>query len=209
MGIRDRATTAPPSSQDEQPVPPARKAKHCKKKKKAVARGSGLRSTVAGDVLPAVIPAAEPEAAHPPEPAEDDDAADTHDRAVGDERAARREAESLGHLLTHKPKNPHCSICARTRARQVYRRSGSFHRELAAWEDLVTADHVDCRRSEMSGLDDQREALIIRDLYSGLIMVYPAPSKSTEDTIVPLYHYRGTHTVKFLYTDGASEFKRA
>ena len=97
--------------------------------------------------------------------------------------------------LTHRPKNPHCEICARTRSRQVYHKRGAFHRELSAWGDVVAADNIDCQRSTMTGLDDQRDALVVRDLYSGLVQVYPVASKSTDDTAVALSHFQGVHAI--------------
>ena len=81
------------------------------------------------------------------------------------EHALRMEATSLKHCLTHKPKNPFCEICTSTRSRQVYHRKGALHRETKAWGEIVTADHSDCRRYEMIGINDEREALVIRDVY--------------------------------------------
>ena len=44
----------------------------------------------------------------------------------------------------------------------------------------------------MVGINDEREALVIRDVHSGMIHVYPVPSKSTESTIEAVQHFRGT-----------------
>ena len=41
------------------------------------------------------------------------------------------------------------------------------------------------------------------------VWLYPVASKNTEDTVVALSHYRGTDTIKLLYTDGAPEFARS
>jgi len=61
----------------------------------------------------------------------------------------------------------------------------------------------------MIGINDECEALVIRDVHSGMIHVYPVPSKNTELTIEALQHFRGTRQVKLLYTDGAKELRAA
>ena len=76
------ATTTAPQSQDEQPAPPTPKPNAHKRKRKVIARESGPRSTVARAVLPAVIPAAEPEAVLPPDPADVGDVAEGPDLSL-------------------------------------------------------------------------------------------------------------------------------
>jgi hypothetical protein len=49
------------------------------------------------------------------------------------EQVRRREATSLAHLLTHSPKNPFCSICARTHVRPTYHYKGAFLRQVEQW----------------------------------------------------------------------------
>ena len=69
--------------------------------------------------------------------------------STDDGPALQREALTLGHIVTRRPKNPYCKICARARVRQAYHKRGDFRRELHARGDLAIADHVDRRRSEM------------------------------------------------------------
>ena len=57
----------------------------------------------------------------------------------------------------------------------------------------------------MISVDD----LALRDLHSSLVRVYPVPPKRAEDTVVVLSHYRGAHTIKLLYSDGAAELSRS
>ncbi len=85
------------------------------------------------------------------------DSPEEHDVEVGQtpvshEQALRVEAKSVQHMLTHKPKNPFCSICDRAKARQS---RASFQRELHEWGGLVTVDHIDSRRAEMMGLNGE------------------------------------------------------
>jgi len=61
-------------------------------------------------------------------------------------------------MLTHRPKNPFCEVCARTRARQVYRRRGSFRHELHARGELATA------RGYALDADDRLRAFVIERL---------------------------------------------
>ena len=86
-----------------------------------------------------------------------------------------------------------------TRTRQVYHRKGAFHRETKAWGDIVTADHIDCRRYEMIGINDERQALIVLVIYSGMVQVYPVSSNSTETTVEALRHFKGIHDIKLFY----------
>ena len=58
-------------------------------------------------------------------------------------------------------------------------------------------------------MDDEREAFVIRDLHSRMMHVYPVTSKSTEDTIEALQHFKGDHEVKLFYSDGAPELHAA
>ena len=102
----------------------------------------------------------------------------------------KREAVSLAHAMTHRPKSPYCEICARARARQVYQRRGAFHRPLSKRGGTVTADHMDCRGSEMIGIDDERVAFVICDLWPGMVSVYPTATKSADDTVTAMHASR-------------------
>jgi hypothetical protein len=103
---------------------------------------------------------------------------------AGDARPAKRdlkaEAESLEHKLSHIPKNIHCDTCVRSKMKNA--NSGSFQREPKAWGDISTADHLDARKKEMVGLIGEREALTVKDLYSGLRNIYATKTKSAEET---------------------------
>ena len=70
--------------------------------------------------------------------------------------------------------------------------------------DSVTLGHIDCRKSDMVGVGDQREALVVRGLYSGLAQVYPVASKSADDTVIALTRFRGVHEVKLVATEHPS-----
>ena len=71
--------------------------------------------------------------------------------------------------------------------------------------DIVTADHIDCRRYELIGINDEREALVIHDIHSGMIHVYPVATNNVEATMEAIQHFRGTRRIKLLYSGGARE----
>ena len=52
-------------------------------------------------------------------------------------RSLRAEARSLGHQLTHKPRNPYCECCSRGKMRNKRKLHGSFKGLAAAWGDLL------------------------------------------------------------------------
>ena len=68
--------------------------------------------------------AEQPEVAVPPSIEGDDRPRD---------RALRDEAITLAHCLVHKPKNPYCDVCTRTRTRQVRHVAGAYDRPTQAW----------------------------------------------------------------------------
>ena len=94
------------------------------------------------------------------------------------DRTLREEARSIDHSLTHKPNIKYCDVGIRTRSRQVYLKTGAYQRETHEWGDIVTADHIDCCRAERIGLDDEREAFVIRDILSGMFQGFPLLPKS-------------------------------
>ncbi len=87
---------------------------------------------------------------------------------VPDEHEVRRletifeqQARSVGHCLTHKPKLPYCHICAHAKMKEKAHKRGAFHKELKAWGDLLTADHMDTKSRDALGLHGQPEAFTI------------------------------------------------
>ena len=59
----------------------------------------------------------------------------------------------------------------------------------------------------MIGIDDSREALVIRDLFSGMFQVYPVQPKGCEDTVAAVQQFKGEYSIKRFYSDGAHEFR--
>jgi transposase InsO family protein len=68
---------------------------------------------------------------------------------------------------------------------------------------------MDCRQHEMIGIDDEREALVMKDLHPGNMHIYPDMTKNTSDTVQAIHHWKGMHAIKLLYSDGSGELRKA
>ena len=79
----------------------------------------------------------------------------------------KRDANSVAHLLTHRYRNPFCESCVQAKMRHFRSRTGAFKREVKTFGNLATFDFVTASGDhEVEG----RYALIIRDIYTGIIM---------------------------------------
>ncbi len=54
---------------------------------------------------------------------------------------------------------------------------GAFDRTLSRWGQLLTSDHVDSKARKMLGLIGEKEAFVIKDMFSGLGCMYAVNSK--------------------------------
>ena len=109
--------------------------------------------------------------------------------------AARLDALSNEHRMTHLPKNPLCDI--RNRAR-LYSKRVRSHRVVDPEEDIaepekfgeqVACDHVIVFKS--STKDKEYAVFIVRDSYSGVMQAYPTVTKSLEHAAASLRHFAG------------------
>ena len=119
---------------------------------------------------------------------------------------SREAARGLPHLLTHKPKNPHCIGCRVAKMRDVPHYTGAFDRTPAKWGDLITCDHIDSRNNEMTGLHGEKNALVIKDFWSGLVMIYPAITKDGPETEEAIADFLGSKPCRrsfhrYMYSD--------
>ena len=87
------------------------------------------------------------------------------------------EARSLGHLLTHKPFNSKCDACQSAKMKDVPHFKGAFDGAPAKWGDLLTCDHLDSRSDGVAGITGDRQALVVKDVWSKFKMIYPALTK--------------------------------
>ena len=68
---------------------------------------------------------------------------------------------------------------------------GSFKGLADAWGDHLTADHITSQKDAMLGITGDRDAFMVKDLYSGLKHLYPTKSKNAEDTQLALQNFIG------------------
>ena len=86
--------------------------------------------------------------------------------------------------MTHKPKNPYCEACVRAKKTESPSYKGSYVRTVAEWGREVTADHITSLKDRMLGITGDRDALTIKDEYSGLKNLYPTKTKNADEMIL-------------------------
>ena len=98
------------------------------------------------------------------------------------------EATSLGHLVTHRTKNPHCPSCQRAKFAHKPARRRDKKPEVVPvkFGDLVTADHMITLADQDRGNHGESTAVVVLDRATGFIGVYPLGSKTAEDAIEAL-----------------------
>ena len=101
------------------------------------------------------------------------------DVVEGESRVAKRgtlkrEANSLNHKLTHRYKNPYCDSCIRAKMKHFKTRRGAYKRELKKFGDLITFDAVDTSKVHDDVLVLEKEVLVVRDCFTGIIGAYPS-----------------------------------
>ena len=89
------------------------------------------------------------------------------------------EEMTVEHLLTHLLKDPRCDACTRGKMKEKYARRGAFKRDLSAWGDLLTCDHVHAWSSGTVGADGEKYAFVVRDVWSRFLMTYAVSKKNT------------------------------
>ena len=116
------------------------------------------------------------------------------------------DANTLTHVLTHRYRNPFCESCVKAKMRHFRSKSGAFQREVKMFGDLITFDLV-----EASGdaENSDKYVMIIRDIYTGIIIGYPIGRKNTVTVINSLKHFAGRRKRKQAYSDDAPEFIHA
>ena len=84
--------------------------------------------------------------------------------------------------------------------------NGSIQREVKTFGDLVTFDFVTASGDhEVEG----RYALIIRDIYTGIIMAYPTARRDTDSVVRAIKHFCGRRKIKQVYSDDGPELINA
>ncbi|MFM7985586.1 MAG: hypothetical protein ACKPKO_40370, partial [Candidatus Fonsibacter sp.] len=75
----------------------------------------------------------------------------------------REEANSLYHLLTHKPNNPYCESCRRAIMKETRKYAGSYRNTATRWGELVTGDYIVSTRDNMLGMSGSKDVMVLMD----------------------------------------------
>ena len=124
----------------------------------------------------------------------------------------RAEAKSVEHLFSHRPKNPFCEVCQRAKmlAPQARKKGGSSTIVSKAFGDHITVDHIITRDLRDHGFQDERVALVVKDVFTKFRYVYPSPTKSSDQCFEDLLHFLGQEdAVGVFYSDNAPELHAA
>ena len=123
--------------------------------------------------------------------------------------ALKAEAKTMSHLLTHRYRNPYCQSCVRAKMKHFRTHRGAFKRVLKKWGDLITFDFADLEWTNYMGVPDERELLVIRDRFTGVIQAFPLRGKSTDDIVPCLKRFMGSRKVMLAFSDQAPQFVKA
>ena len=111
-------------------------------------------------------------------------------------------ATSLEHLLTHKPANDFCENCLRGKMRNLRKLRGAFKRELRAWGALITLDFMISRGEKDLGFLAEANCLSIKDIFSGLVGVYPSATRTSDDVFAAIRNFIKDRPFTQSYSDG-------
>ena len=80
-------------------------------------------------------------------------------------------------------------------------KSGAFQREVKTFGDLIAFDLVEAAGDAEN---NDKFVMIIRDIYTGIIMGYPIGRKNTVTVINSKKHFAGRREIKQVYSGGSS-----
>ena len=123
--------------------------------------------------------------------------------------ALKAEAKTIAHLLTHRYKNPFCQSCIRAKMKHFKTYRGAFKRTLKKWGDLVTFDFADLERNSYLNACDDKELLVIRDRFTGMIQSFPMKEKDADNIVLSIKRFAGNRKIAFAYSDQAPQFVKA
>ena len=89
--------------------------------------------------------------------------------------ALKAEAKSKRHMLTHIPKNPYCEVCNKAEMYKppAYAKGGSSMVEAKKFGDHVTGDYLIAKSELEIGIDNDRVAMVVKDVLTDFRYVYP------------------------------------
>ena len=93
--------------------------------------------------------------------------------------------------------------------RNARKLKGSFVSTATAWGEHLTADHITSLNDNMLGVTGDRDAFVVKDVFTGLKHLYPTKSKHAVDTEQSLQQFIGNRSAKMLYCDRAGAINSA
>jgi len=121
-------------------------------------------------------------------------------------KVSKEEAKSIRHMLTHIPKNPYTATYAKNAkmfkppSRAV---GGSTQVKAEKFGDHITADFIVTRDEDELGIDEEKSALVVKDIATGF---YPNARRTANAAILAIKHFVGhTDEVGVFYSDNAPE----
>ena len=88
-------------------------------------------------------------------------------------------------------------------------RRGAYKRELKKFGDLITFDAVDTSKVHDDVLVLEKEVLVIRDCFTGIISAYPSDRMAKDDVVRAVKQFIGAKKVRQAYSDHAPQFIEA
>lgn len=129
------------------------------------------------------------------------------------ERPKVQDTINSNHYLTHLPALPKlCEACRVGKTRDVKRFANKFRRELTAFGDIITCDHLDFLVPSVGEGSDHgcSKALVIHDLYSGFLACMPVKRQDEECTYQALLTFIDPRKKPLLiYSDNAGGIQNA
>ena len=96
-------------------------------------------------------------------------------------------------MLTHLPKNPHCSVCIRAKMENVKtrRQGGVDAHGFTDFGQHVTADTIVLRGIKDRGIGNKNNAVVFFDFGTKYLWCVPVNSRSHEDTLFAFRDFVG------------------
>ena len=116
-----------------------------------------------------------------------------------------KDAKSTKHLLRHKPFNRYCEDCCKSKMAAKRHFKGAYKRQPKKWGEIITADHlVSHKKGKKHGIHGFRNAVNIKDLWSGLICSVPVKNKGHEEARRALKYFCGGRKIQRIFSDNVS-----
>ena len=113
------------------------------------------------------------------------------ERGTAGKAALKAEAKRKRHMLTHIPKNPYCDVCTKAKMYKPpgYSKGGSSMVEARKFGDHITGDYLIAKSDPEAGIDDDRVAMVYKDVATDFRYVYPAGRRDTSNTTLAMKHF--------------------